>query len=84
MQTIDWLSHACQRARCADVWKRTLALGTPLGAAQWLLNHGDQWIRGDLDESLVVKTCLSLALTFAVVFIGAVGPARNNIYEKNT
>ncbi|HYP15594.1 MAG TPA: hypothetical protein VEQ65_00165 [Opitutus sp.] len=65
--------------RDAQVWRRTLALGLPVGLLQATLNQGDHWWHHQVDGLVVAKTILSPLLSCSIAFASAVAThaARN-------
>jgi hypothetical protein len=58
-------------SRDPRVWRRTLALGLPVGLLQATLNQGDHWWRHEVGPVVVVKTILSPLLSCAIAFVSA-------------
>lgn len=58
-------------ARDPRVWRRTLALGLPVGCLQAGLNQGDHWWHHAVDGTVVLKTILSPLLSCAIAFLSA-------------
>jgi hypothetical protein len=61
-------------AACRDpqVWRRTLALGLPVGLMQAALNQGDHWWQHHVDATVVAKTVLSPLLSCSIAFVSAI------------
>lgn len=65
----DRYSRAC---RSADVWRRTLLLGLPVGLLQATLNQGDHWWHQHVDSVVIAKTVLSPLLSCSIAFVSQV------------
>lgn len=57
--------------RDPEVWRRTLALGLPVGFLQAGLNQGDHWLRHDITAAVVTKSILSPLLSCSIAFVSA-------------
>jgi hypothetical protein len=53
------------------VWRRTRALGLPVGLLQAALNQGDHGWRRDAGPAVVAKTLLSPRLACTIAFLSA-------------
>ena len=53
------------------VWRRTAALGLPVGLLQAALNQGDHWWRHAVDPAVVLKTILCPVLSCTIAFLSA-------------
>lgn len=76
---MDEKSNALARLRRAlsdrRVWRRTLALGLPVGLMQAALNQGDHWLNHQVDAVVITKSVLSPLLACAIALISAVTTA---------
>jgi len=57
--------------RDPQVWRRTLALGMPVGLLQVALNQGDHWLHLTVDRAVVLKTILSPVLSCTIAFLSS-------------
>lgn len=73
-------------AACADaqVWRRTLLIGLPVGFLQAALNQGDHWWRHQVDAIVVTKTLLCPLLSCSIVLISAVCTRAEQISKSTT
>jgi hypothetical protein len=53
------------------VWRRTFALGLPVGFAQAMLNQGDHWLNHHVDAVVITKSILSPVLACTIALISA-------------
>ena len=58
--------------RDAQVWRRTLMLGLPVGLLQAALNQGDHWWRHEFGALVIAKSILSPLLSCAIAFVSAI------------
>ncbi len=58
--------------RDAQVWRRTLMLGLPVGLLQAALNQGDHWWRHEFGALVVAKSILSPLLSCSIAFASSI------------
>ncbi len=57
--------------RQRSVWRRAVQLGLTVGFLQMLLNQGDHWFKGEVDQRVVLKSIASPLIGFTLVLFSA-------------
>jgi hypothetical protein len=67
-------ARAClwrQAFRQRSVWLRAVKLGLTVGLLQAMINQGDHWVRGEVDQVVVLKSIVSPLIGFTLVLFSA-------------
>jgi hypothetical protein len=57
--------------RQRSVWLRAVKFGLTVGLLQTLINQGDHWFNGQVDQRVVLKSIVSPLIGFTLVLITA-------------
>lgn len=60
-----------QAFRQRSVWLRALRLGLPVGLLQAVVNQGDHWVGGSVNQAVLLKSIVSPLIGFALVLVSA-------------
>ena len=70
--------------RQRSVWMRAVKLGLTVGLLQAIINQGDHWLSGQIDQRVVIKSIVSPLIGFSLVLISAAQTWVHRTLEQET
>ena len=70
--------------RQRSVWMRAVKLGLTVGLLQAIINQGDHWLSGQIDQRVVLKSIVSPLIGFSLVLISAAQTWVHRTREQET
>lgn len=73
-----------QALRQRSVWMRAVKLGLTVGLLQAVINQGDHWLSGQVDQRVVLKSVVSPLIGFTLVLFSATQTWVQRTLEQTT